>query len=239
MTLDAHPATEGDQPPRAPQPRRWIIAAVGLLLFCAMLVAGVRIYRVRGAVAAVRQHGGYVATLSDEEHPIRRAFGSEPLGYFDGPTLVVLSHTDISADDIRSLRPHLRQFDEVYGFGLANTAVTDDVVVILAEYEELRLLDLTNTDITDASLRELQKLRHLRRLQLDGTRITTSALKHLESLTQLERLSLDGTAVDDSGMQSLAKLSKLQYVSLSNTDVTDSGAEVLHSANPALDITDD
>ena len=91
---------------------------------------------------------------------------------------------------------------------LSNMNLTDEDIVVLAEFTNLHELVLQNNQISD--LRPLSESTNLRRLFLSGNQI--SDLAPLSELTYLKFLSLGNNPISD--LSPLAKLTNLEYLYL-------------------------
>jgi Leucine-rich repeat (LRR) protein len=112
---------------------------------------------------------------------------------------------------------------------LAQAAVTDAGMKILAEMPSLHTLNLQDTKVTDAGLVHLARIKGLSDLNLSGTNILGSGLSHLKAKPDLERLSLADTLVGDDALGELAGCPNLSFLNLSETTITDVGLDKLQA----------
>ena len=232
------------KPQRSIHPGRWVFRATIAMVFIAVGILGVRVFRFYVAVDAVHQHGGGVyesGTQSLDNHELDLG----DIGLFFSQEITVkipdfLNDVDsVNDHDLQTLIPHLQQFDKLYALGLTGTDISDEGLSYLVDFNHLARLYISGTNITDHGLQHLSGLENLEYLSLDDCNITDEGVRHLQNLKTLESLSLDGTDITDEGLKHLRSLTNLKDLSVSNTGVTDEGCAELLKAIPDLEILDD
>lgn len=150
----------------------------------------------------------------------------EQLRKVQGPLIVSLAGTAISADGLQQLRAVPR----IVGLNLESCRnVTDAGLQRLQACSQLRLLILTGTAVTSAGIEHLKSLSNLVALDLelcDG--ITDAAGESLGHLPQLQALNLKKTGfekgmITDKGLHRLQTLKNLEVLNLYGNSVTDAG----------------
>ncbi|AXR60314.1 hypothetical protein [Leptospira mayottensis] len=119
------------------------------------------------------------------------------------PTEEALSYLRILApNDARMTKEKLNEVD---GFYLRDTAITDDKLKYILIFPNLEDLALSKTKISDEGLTTLQnnKIRHL---DIDSTLITNKAIKVLRDWKHLKILNISYTNIDDEAVEDLLKL---------------------------------
>ncbi len=120
-------------------------------------------------------------------------------------------------------------------FSLAGSKIDDAALESLKGVgEQLVWLNLANTAVTDAGLKVLAGFKNLRRLHLEKTGVGDEGLASVKGLAEIQYLNLYGTKVTDKGLATLGGLKKLKNVYLWQTAVTDAGAADLAKALPGL-----
>lgn len=141
-------------------------------------------------------------------------------------------------DWFRSLigEERMEPFDEVLGFALGQTAVTDADLERICNLTSTEDVAIADTRIGDAGLKHLGRLRRLRMLIVSETQITDAGLVHLKGLTDLEILDLEKTDITDRGLRQLQGLTNLASLNVKGTRVTDAGIAELERLLPDLEI---
>jgi Leucine-rich repeat (LRR) protein len=122
-------------------------------------------------------------------------------------------------------RPNSAQ--EVCGYSLYGTQVTDAGLKELAPLRNLVWLSLAHTKAGDAGLRDMPAFPKLATLSLTGTKVTDAGLRNLPVLPSLAELDLDETQVTDAGLRELARFPGLAKLNLAKTQVTSAGLKEL------------
>ena len=122
-------------------------------------------------------------------------------------------------------------FDTVVWVRLANTAVTDEDLRLVAKLDRMEFLALNSTSISDAGLFELRHCRRLKSLSLSETRVTGDGLRHLANMPDLAGLSFWKTSVGDEGLYHLRGNRSLVSLELSETQVTSQGIRHLRKCD--------
>ena len=125
-----------------------------------------------------------------------------------------LSRTKIGDDELASLA-RMPAFRHVHELSLADTAVTDAGVGLLARCQALHALDLSRTKVTDNALRAIAGCRSLSTLSASGTKVTDIGVEALiQHRDTLDLISLDitDTPVNEEGVQKLKKAWPMLYI---------------------------
>lgn len=122
---------------------------------------------------------------------------------------------------------------------LAQTAITDTDLKLLADCPELAELNLRGTLVGDSGLEAIAAATQLEFLGLTGTMVTDEGLHHLRQLTRLRFLTLGHTAVTDGGIESLADCRQLEGLNLKATPITAAGLVELQARLPNCRIVSD
>jgi hypothetical protein len=83
--------------------------------------------------------------------------------------------------------------------------VTDQTLLVVADFGQLEELSLDGADVTDLGLACLHGLKELRRLNIANTRVTDSGLELLKGLPKLTLVDLRGTSVTPEGITRLRR----------------------------------
>jgi mono/diheme cytochrome c family protein len=149
----------------------------------------------RELVAKIREQGGHVMELAQNDHRIEVAFHL----------------ADGSVTDERLAA--LKGFKRIVHLNLRGTEITDEGLAHLSELENLTRLHLERTGITDKGLEHLKGLASLQYLNLYGTKVTDEGLEQLRELANLRKIYLWETEVTDAGAEKLKEsLPELEIV---------------------------
>ncbi|MBL8851894.1 MAG: hypothetical protein JNG89_19635 [Planctomycetaceae bacterium] len=122
---------------------------------------------------------------------------------------------------------------------LAQTAITDGDLELLAGCPGLVELNVRGTLVSDAGLKTIASLHNLEFLGLTGTMVTDEGMSHLQQLSNLRFLTLGHTAVTDTGIQSLAGCARLEGLNVKGTPVSAAGLVQLQAQLPQCRIVSD
>lgn len=122
---------------------------------------------------------------------------------------------------------------------LAQTAITDVDLELLADCPGIVELNLRGTLASDAGLKSIAALGSLEFLGLTGTMVTDDGLAHLQQLANLRFLTLGHTAVTDDGIKALGACQKLEGLNLKGTAVSAAALVQLQSQLPNCRIVSD
>lgn len=90
----------------------------------------------------------------------------------------------------------LKQKTDAVILNMGNPDVTDDTLILLADFKKLKTLDLCDTKVTDAGLARLEQLPALDTLHLERTAVTDAGvLQHLKDHPTLRVLWVRATKV--------------------------------------------
>lgn len=119
---------------------------------------------------------------------------------------------------------------------LANSAIDDRQLALLAPLVRLESLDLTGATVTDRGLKKLAQFPELAKLDLANTPITDAGLANLTELPGLRELTLSLTEISDAGLSALAPLSALKRIDAVLTAVTADGAVEFRQSHPQASV---
>jgi Leucine-rich repeat (LRR) protein len=102
--------------------------------------------------------------------------------------------------------------------------------------EQLVSLKLANTQVTDEFVMDLADYPRLINLQLGHTKITDKSLEALQNSPRLETLNLYATAVTDAGILKLAQIKTLRNLYVWQSKVSPAGIAQLKKLRPKLHI---
>lgn len=122
---------------------------------------------------------------------------------------------------------------------LAQTAITDEDLKLLAACPQLVELNLRATLVSDAGLETVSRLSQLEFLGLTGTMVTDAGLEHLVQLGRLRFITLGHTSITDAGLPALARCTQLEGLNLKSTAVTAAGLVQVQSQVPQCRIVSD
>lgn len=122
---------------------------------------------------------------------------------------------------------------------LAQTAVTDGDLPLLAHCTALTELNLRGALVSDTGLAAVAGCTQLEFLGLTGTMVTDAGMVHLQQLSKLRFLTLGHTAITDAGLQALANCRQLEGLNLKATAVTAAGLVELQAQLPNCRIVSD
>jgi uncharacterized membrane protein len=115
--------------------------------------------------------------------------------------------------------------------------ITDkDLQEISSIQEQLVSLKLANTQVTDEFVMDLADYPRLINLQLGHTKITDKSLEALQNSPRLETLNIYATAVTDAGILKLAKIKTLRNLYVWQSKVSPAGIAQLKKLRPKLHI---
>ncbi|MCA9039240.1 MAG: hypothetical protein KDA65_02720 [Planctomycetaceae bacterium] len=217
--------------------RKYWFILVGVVLFPLLGIGYIwyRDYRHEQTLETIKKLGGRVdfhdekfrSSIGLEYKAIRTIRVSHPT--FDGRLLgdlrnlnelEVLDLDDTAVDNELGLL--ISRLNKLRVLSLERTNVTDGLLPYLADIENLKVLDLGETQITDAAIIDIARLKKLANLSLDETLVSDAGMKQLSLSEDLHILNLEGTDITDDGLAEIAKLKKLVYLYLTNTSITDS-----------------
>jgi hypothetical protein len=111
---------------------------------------------------------------------------------------------------------------------IGSSALSDDVLQVLAELPALRSLQIHRCPkMSDRGVRYLSRCVGLRELYLKETAITDHGLMAIHRLSQLWSLILDDTIVSDEACAALTEMPRLSLLSLKRTRVVGHGLSLL------------
>lgn len=122
---------------------------------------------------------------------------------------------------------------------LAQTAITDADLALLAPCPGIVELNLRGALVTDAGLEAIAAHSQVEFLGLTGTMVTDAGLVHLQKLPRLRFLTLGHTSVTDAGLKALAGCSQLEGLNVKATTVTAAGLVQLQTELPSCRIVSD
>ena len=224
-------------PPR--RRRRWTLSIRGLILL--VLVSGSvigwkanRVHATRRAIAAVREHGGFVVydyeCVDGKLDASRKSWVPlrlrEWLGdefFHDVAAVWFISARGLGDKDLAILK----QFDNLRTLEINNAHISNAGLATIGELPRLRRLVVRDADITDAGLVHINKLHDLRELQLSGVPITDIGLVHISGLRHLTHLALWQTDISEAAVSVIGKLEHLKSLELLSTKITGNGLSQL------------
>lgn len=140
------------------------------------------------ALAALRNKGVIVIALAQNSNYLAASF------------VTAAGFTD---RDMQLLLPLNKQ---LISLNLANTAITDAAMPVVAKLENLKKLHLNHTAISDNGLAQLKKNSRLQYLNLVGTKITLNGVSALKDLRGLKCIYLFHSGVKTTDWPTLKKI---------------------------------
>jgi len=117
------------------------------------------------------------------------------------------------------------------------TIVTVDQLDMLSSVaQQITWIQLANSGLTDDMLMQIKGLDNLTKLKIQGNPITSNGIRQLENLSNLETLNLTNTQVDDGIFELLDRMPKLKNLYLWQSAVTDDELEKARSTYPDIEI---
>ena len=224
-----------------PAGRKWVAAAVVLLLSVLTLVAtefaGVtHLFRSRTTPVSEQPSSGPTPIVKvDPARDLDRRAAEYVLSIggtvgVNGLDAVIASAAGLPAEAFRLTRIDLGSYQ-------ARGAVRDAGLAYVKDCEHLTWLNLNDTHVSDAGLAHLKNCKNLTNLELVSTRVSDAGLVYVKDCKKLTRLFLIKTRVSDDGLAHLAGLNKLAELNVQSTMVTTTGLEVLAKVLPDCKIT--
>jgi hypothetical protein len=103
---------------------------------------------------------------------------------------------------------------------LANTDISDEVMLYLRSMDQLQSLDLRNTAVSDAGMRNIVGIRRLQYLDISGTAITNRSVDDIGQLSSLGLIVMTDTGIDEDGIQRLLRRNPALQIQISTNVVT-------------------
>lgn len=125
-----------------------------------------------------------------------------------------------------------RLFDRVSQMMMAECAVDDRQLSLVAKFDHLRSLFLEHTPVTNDLLKHLSGQTELRELSLGNTRIDNEGLRSLAALTNLHSLWIDRTRVSDESIEVLIGFTQLHHLDIRQTKISSDGVARIRKALP-------
>jgi serine/threonine protein kinase/Leucine-rich repeat (LRR) protein len=135
-----------------------------------------------------------------------------------------LAQTAVGNDDLQMLA----QLPELTSLSLAETSISDRGLKHLATLAKLQSLDLSRTHVTGTGLADLSDLVELNELLLSYAPLKAEQLIRLSAFPKLRRLELSvasssAATIDDAALAHLARLPALRMLGLRSARITDDG----------------
>jgi hypothetical protein len=161
---------------------------------------------------------------------------------------VILHNKPLVVSDVE----YLKQIKDLRGLGISSTAISDEILGVVAELKTLSILHCSNLsgvsdrgvdklsnmvsleelslcrlDVSDEAFKRFHRLRSLKILVMRELSISDECLESIKELPNLEVLDLYMTRVTDAGCETLAKMPALRYVALHDTGIGNMGVKFL------------
>jgi len=242
-SMHTHQSVSAPRHPRGR--RRWLYAAIALVLLAVGLQVGMAIRHYNENAAYVTlldraKYGGGMRTThsTGRVHDAIAVVAETRIGplptigdwlqeawwLLGEPREIKIAGPGVPLEEALAYIADSAHMEEV---GLFTRGVVGDELRYLATCNRLNALHLSSNQLSRGALTHIAACEHLTRLDLTRSAgVDDKSIAPLKSLTRLERLSLASTAISDAGLAELKGL-RPEFLDLDNTNLSDESVPVL------------